>query len=278
MSGPDPTIVRFDQHRAELRAAAGTSVVDPDRAGALLATAGDLLRRSASRASGGDASKEIEPALAAIDRKAALDHVAALDAKGLRATLAAAFDDAFEAMLADTAEERAMFAEAALVALTTRDRLASLRAALAWAELDTTGLDAKLTVIDDGLRERTRMLAVLNGRRRDELDLLDPDARGEAFWFGARCGCDALLAVYTNRTASEADAAHLASCDACRRDARAVGYLVRPAHLSAAVLRRIEDGAATAAEVRFAEHHASGCKACAVAVDAVRTVDVSAMR
>jgi hypothetical protein len=277
MSGPDPSNVRFDQHRTELRAAAGTSIVDPDRAFAILAMAGDLLRRSACRASGGgEASKEIEPALAAVDRQAALAYVASLDAKSLRATLLAAFEDAFEAMLADTAEERSMFADGALVALGTRDRLASLRTALAWSDLDTKELDGKLAVIDDGLRERTRMLAALNARRRDELSLLDEDARGEAFWFSARSGCDALLAIYTNRPLSKGDETHLASCDACRRDAKAVGYAVRPAHISSAVLLRLEEGAATAAEVRFAEHHARGCKACAVAVEAVRAVDVDA--
>lgn len=276
MSGPDPTNVRFDQHRTALRAVAGTSIVDPDGAGAVLAMAGDLLRRSACRASGNDASKEIEPALAAVDRNAALAYVAALDAKSLRGTLLSAFEDAFEAMLADTAEERSLFTEGALVALGTRDRLASLRTALAWAEIDTTALDAKLAVIDEGLRERARMLAALNPRRRDEQSLLDEDARGEAFWFGARSGCDALLAIYTNRPLSQGDEAHVAGCEACQRDAKAVGYAVRPAHVSGATLRRIEDGAATAAEVRFVEHHARGCKACAVAVETVRAVNVDA--
>jgi hypothetical protein len=276
MSGPDPTNVRFDQHLAELRAAAGTSIVDPERAGAILAMAGDLLRRSSCRASGGQASKEIEPALAAIPREAALAHVASLDVKGLRATLLTAFEDAFEAVLADTAEERSLFVDSALTALGTRDRLASLRAALVWAELDTRELDAKLKVIDDGLRERARMLAALNPRRRDELSLLDEDARTEAFWFGARSGCDALLAVYTNRPLSPGDETHIASCEACQRDAKAVGYAVRPAHISSAVLHRLEDGTATPAEVRFSEHHAKGCKACAVAVEAARAVDVAA--
>ncbi|HEX7604664.1 MAG TPA: hypothetical protein VF316_23760 [Polyangiaceae bacterium] len=275
MSGPDPTNVRFDHHRAELRAAAGTSIVDPDRAGAVLAMAGDLLRRSACRAGGGnEASKEIEPALAAVGREAAVAYVASLDATRLRTTLLGAFEDAFEAMLADTTEERSLFAEGALLALGARDHLASVRAALLWSELDTATLDAKLSVIDQGLRERARMLAVLNPRRRDELSLLDEDARGEAFWFGDRNGCDALLAIYTNRPLNKGDETHLAGCEACKRDAKAVGYAVRPAHVSAAILRRIEDGAATAAEVRFVEHHAKGCKACAVAVEAVRAVDV----
>ena len=277
MSGPDPTNVRFVQHRAELRAAAGTSIVDPDRAGAVLAMAGDLLRRSASRVSGGDeASKEIDPALAAIDRKAALAYVASLDARSVRATLLGAFEDAFEAILADTTEERSLFASGALVALAKRDHLASVRTALVWSEVDTAALDAKLSVIDDGLHARVRMLAALNPDRRAELSLLDEDARGEAFWFGARNSCDALLAIYANRALSKGDEAHLASCEACQRDAKAVGYAVRPAHVSAAVLRRIEDGVATAAEVRFVEHHAKACRTCAVAVEAVRAVDVDA--
>ena len=275
MSGPDPANVRFDQHHADLRAAAGTSIVDPERAGVVLTMAGDLLRRSACRASGSDeASKEIEPALAAVGREAALAYVASLDAKRLRATLLGAFEDAFEAMLADTKEERSLFADGALLALSTRDHLASVRAALVWSEVDPAALDEKLRIIDEGLAARARMLAVLNPRRRDELSLLDADARGEAFWFGDRAGCDALLAIYTNRPLNKGDEAHLASCEACQRDAKSVGYAVRPAHVSAMILRRIEDGAATATEIRFVEHHAKGCKACALAVEAVRAVDV----
>lgn len=235
---------------------------------------GNLLRRSQALESDSQTSLVIDQALQKIDAASIQTFLGTMNPKTVQTRIERAYDDAFEALLADTPEERLLFVESAMEGLRERDRLASVRAALVWAEKPTTEVDAITKKVDASIAKRARMLVALNPRRRDELSLLDADAKKESHWFGSRVNCDALSAVFSGKPVDEA---HLASCEACRKDAEAAGHAVKPKHLDARALERLESEVATEAEKQFAEKHVDSCAACARAVSALAAVDVSAV-
>jgi hypothetical protein len=270
---PDPSLDRFADHLARLRETIEVTakISSPSHVGEVLTMSGNLLRRSQALKCD---STLIDKALAKIDPTSIPNYVGTIDAKVVCTRVMRAQDDAFEALLADTPEERLLFTESAMEGLRERDRLASVRAALSWAGQSTKELDAITAEVDRAIASRARMLVGLNARRREELALLDPDAKKESPWFADRVACDALSAVFTGKPVDEA---HLASCPACRKDAAAAGHAKKPKHLDARALERLELGTATEAEKKHAERHVDQCNACARAVAALAAVDVNAV-
>ena len=272
-SQKDPAFDRFADHIARLKKLCDGSakVSDPSLVGEVLTMSGNLLRRSQALKSD---SKIVDEALQKIDAASIQTFLGTMNPKTVQTRVERAYDDAFEALLADTPEERLLFVESAMEGLRERDRLASVRAALVWAEQSTAEVDAITKKVDASIAKRARMLVALNPRRRDELALLDDDAKKESHWFGSRVNCDALGAVFSGKPVDEA---HLASCEACRKDAEAAGHAVKPKHLDARALERLESEVATEAEKQFAEKHVDSCAACARAVSALAAVDVSSI-
>ncbi|CAN5150371.1 hypothetical protein BH09MYX1_BH09MYX1_42570 [soil metagenome] len=275
----DPAFGRFADHLTRLQKAlqktseGSAKISDPSVVGEILTMSGNLLRRSQALASN---SNVIDQALKELDRGSIEAFVGTLDPQALCTQVERAYEDAFEALLAETPEERLLFVDSAMEGLRARDRLASVRAALLWADrtAEVGALDAIAKKVDQNVGTRGRMLVALNDQRRRELALLDDDAKKESPWFSSRISCDALGAVLSGKPVDEA---HLVSCGACRKDAEAAGHAVKPQHLDARALERLESDVATDAEKQFAEKHIDGCSSCARAVAALGAVDVSAL-
>jgi len=278
--GLSPIVKRYADRRRELEAATEKKVGTAEEAGRVLAMAGDLLRRTQAV---GDAARDAMLALDRVESQAVAAYVESIDAAAERAKLVRGLDDAFEAMIAadDEADERVLYTESAEAALAARDALASVRAALACAGADTSKIDGKLVGIDAGLKKKARVLVGLNAMRRRELDALDPAERDAAWWFSARAQCDFLVSLYrqadpppTNRpdvgqVTAPHNAAHLAVCEDCQHDVEASSLAYTPQHVTASSLWRREHGEATQAEIAFMDTHASGCKDCQRALDAL---------
>ncbi len=273
MSAPDTAPARLAGLRAELREASA-KVRDHDgsatqQAGHILALAGDLLRRSQAL---GDASHDVDEALAKIGKDAAAAFVASLDPARERRSLEAAMNAAFECLLADEGEAEAL-ARAAMEGLVARDRLASVDAAMAHAGLDPSPIQGVTRAVDAGLVKKARMLVALNAVRRDELGVLNTGDQEGAWWFSARARCDELRAFYLGEDPS--GAAHLASCPDCRRDVRAAASTRahKPDHIGPEALWRRDSGDATPAELRWMDGHLKECRACAQAVRALHDAE-----
>lgn len=271
MTDTDGAVDRFADHFSRLQkiGEGGAKIEGPSAVGEVLTMSGNLLRRSQSLQVN---ATVVDRALRNLEPNAVHDFLRTLDPATLCQKIEQAHEDAFEALLAETPEERSLFVESALEGLRARDRLASVRAALAWTDRPTAEVDAIARAVDRKIASRGRMLVALNEARRAELALLDDDAKKESFWFSSRSSCDALAAVYSGKAVDEA---HLASCEACRKDAAAAGHSKKPKHLDGRALERLEAGTASAAEKQWAERHVDGCASCARAVAALAAVDVA---
>jgi len=245
---------------------------------AVLVAAGDLVRRSA--AVGVDPG-EVDAALRALTASGVHESVASLAVDGLDAQLRRAADEALESGLAETEDEKEMWAASALEALGARDRAESANvAAQRWAALAAGGGDAevarlaeRLAELDRRLQGKARSLTALNGRRRAELELLDEAHRPRAWWLGARSQCDGLLGMLSGQV--PAGGAHLDGCPECRRDlerAKAV-EAPPPLHLSSEDAWRLELGQMPAAERAKFQEHAQDCLECAQVLWAMQEGD-----
>jgi hypothetical protein len=257
--------------------------------GRILAAAGALLRRRAAVAFDPAA---VDAALVALSGERVRAWAATVDAGRVAAALGRATDDAALSAFAETEDERARWAAAAVEALAMRDELESAAVALARREelggsREGAGFSQQLAVVDRALAGRARRLSGLNEVRRAERDLLDPDARARATWYSERAGCDGLVEALAGEritmgpqaapnpglvpSPGEAWAAHLRGCAACARDLAAGHAAVAPAgrHLSADDLLRYDLRAMSAAERARADHHADGCEACSEALSAL---------
>ena len=270
-----PVLQRYADRRRELEAATTQKISTAAEAGRVLAMAGDLLRRSEKL---GDAARDVALAIDRIEAQAVVAYVDSIDAAAEHAKLLHGMDEAFDAMLAgdDEPEERVVYTESAETALARRDALASVRAALAHAALDTTALDGKLGAIDAGLAKKARVLVGLNATRRREAEALDAAHREAAWWYSARVRCDFLVSLYrahdepnAGQVTAPHNAAHLAVCEECQRDVEASSLAYTPQHVTASSLWRRQHGQATQAEVAFMDVHAKGCKDCQRALEAL---------
>ncbi len=272
-----PIVRRYAGARRALEAATAQKITEAKDAGRVLAMAGDLLRRSQAL---GDALRDVTLAIDRIEVQAVHAYVESIDADAEKKKLARAMDDAFEALIAeeDEADERVLYTESAESALAARDALASVRAALSLASLDTSKLDAKLETIDAGATKRARLLVGMNAMRRRELEALDEAERAAAWWFSARAQCDFSVSLYRTPppdphvgqiTQPHQSAAHLAVCEDCQRDVEASSLAYTPQHVTASSLWRRQNGQATADETAFMDSHAKDCKDCQRALDAL---------
>jgi hypothetical protein len=271
-----PLLKRYADRRRALEAATANKVTEAADAGRILAMAGDLLRRTQAL---GDSLRDATLAIDRCEHQAIAAYVDSIDADAERKKLARGLDEAFEAILADESEadERVLYTESAETALAARDALASVRASLSLASLDTAKLDEKLAAIDGGLKKKARLLIGLNATRRREAEALDPAEREAAWWFSARSQCDFLLSLY-QQTAPDPNVgqitqphngAHLAVCEDCQRDVEASSLAYTPQHVTASSLWRREHGQATRDEVAFMDSHAKDCKDCQRALEAI---------
>jgi hypothetical protein len=177
----------------------------------ILVAVGDCMRRPDELASPMMASarpEETERALAALSARDVAETLSGVDASSCRGALVRSGEDAFEAAFADTKEDRALFASAALDGLQERDRLASMVVAAqkklalnkdtdGTAELRSalSALEASLADVDRGKEALSRKLTGINPERRAELGRLAPELRETAWWYSARGEDDALLGV-----------------------------------------------------------------------------------
>jgi hypothetical protein len=261
---------RFAECRRMLGEATKSPVTTPEQAGLVLALAGDVLRRTQAL---GDASREVLEALDKVQPDAIAAWVAALDPAAERTKLQRGMDEAFEAMLEEEADERALFEQSAEVALFGRDSLASAQKAMQYKGVSTAALDAKLATLDARLPPKARLLVGLNKARRMHLAALDSDDRDAAWWFSARVACDFLVGLYRGEGESgvitqKHDAAHLAVCEACQRDVEASALGYAPKHIAASSLWRRQHDKATADEIAWMNDHAQQCAACKRALEA----------
>jgi len=272
VDGDFPTLAeRYTQHRRELDEATQTPITGAADAGRALALAGDLLRRSEAL---GDASRDVALALDRIEAQATHAYVESINAAAERDKLVHGLDEAFEAILED-GDERGLYLHSAEVALDGRDALASVRAAMIHAKLDTSKLDDKLEQVDKDLAKRARSLVALNVIRRREAATLDPIEREAAWWFSARSQCDFLVSLYRLQDSDRVDvtqkhnASHLAVCVDCQRDVESASVAYTPQHIAASSLWRREHGQATKTEIAFMDQHAKACKDCQRSLDAL---------
>ena len=269
-----PLLKGYADRRRALESATVNKVTEAADAGRVLAMAGDLLRRTQAL---GDSLRDATLAIDRCENQAIAAYVDSIDAEAERKKLVRGLDDAFEALIADEdeADERVLYTESAEAALASRDALASVRASLVLASLDTTKLDGKLQTIDADLKKKARVLVGLNAKRRREAEALDPAEREAAWWFSARSQCDFLISLYrpdpvpnAGQVTQPHNAAHLAVCEACQRDVEASSLAYTPQHVTASSLWRRQHGHATGDEIAFMDSHAKGCKDCQRALDA----------
>jgi hypothetical protein len=198
--------------------------------------------------------------------------------------LSRAVDEAFEAALATSPDERALYESSALEGLAARDALESAMAAIASWEAARGPLPGAtrqryeqvrrgLAQIDASMRASAVSLVALNDARRRERDALAGEHRARAWWWSARAGCDGMVAVL--RGEAPADAGHTASCEECKRDRERVRVVEAPPakHLTADDLWRWDFGPITKEERQRMTRHASRCEACKHALDALAEGD-----
>ncbi len=261
---------RYGMLRQSLEAATQSVITTALDAGRVLGIAGDLLRR---RDALGDTTRDVTLAIDRVEAQAAHAYVESIDAAAEHQKLRHGIDEAFEAML-EEGDERVLYVHAAEAALGARDALASVRAAMNLASLDTSKLDEKLALVDKGLVKQARSLVALNTMRRKEAAALDASEREAAWWFTARSQCDFLVSLYRLQEAPEQvnitqkhNAAHLAVCEDCQRDVESSSLAYTPDHIAASSLWRREHGEATTSEIAFMDAHAKDCKDCKRALE-----------
>lgn len=270
---------RVEELRAALRTA--KEAEDGAAAGAVLAAAGALLRRSQSL---GATRSEVDASLRELPRAAALAWLESESVEPAKAALALAVDEAIEAALAETAEERSARSAGAVAALAARDRLESSLAGLARYEAVSGGLSSdgvwlrdrlahQVEALDRSVRGRARALAPVNGERRAERDMLDSGVREAAWWYAARAECDVLAKMLSGRRCS--DDPHLGACASCRADVAAATPIESPAgpHLTSDELWKHELGELGEIELRRVARHTERCSECALALSAMADGD-----
>ncbi|MDQ3265144.1 MAG: hypothetical protein M3Y59_16050 [Myxococcota bacterium] len=230
----------------------------------VLPLCGDLLRRS--QAVPVDPGW-VDQALVALSPSGVQGYLESLDLEELTVQLQRAADESVEAGLAETDEERELWAASALEALFARDRAQSVLVALRrWQQLagpsPTDLFEKRLAQLDRQLVRKARTLTALNPRRRIEQGLLDPIFQAEAWWFVSRSGCDDLLRKLAGETFQSP---HLESCPECQHDlARTLSVESPPEqHLSEADLWKLELGGLSPAQKRKCQQHAEACLECA---------------
>jgi hypothetical protein len=270
---------RLASSRAELLRLADALVQRPHPeerailAGALLSTAGYLLRRSRAVA-----SADLDPAypecvLGDLSRDDLQAWLTVASVAGLRRTLQKAADSAFEAALADDADERERLREIALEGLAERERLASALHALDRWELlhgplddrarrrrDALALEASR--IDDSLRASSVALTHLNDERRIERDSLEDSFLASSWWYARHADRDDLaaltLGVSPNLTSSP-------------RVSAAIRIVNDPPkrHLSAEELWAFECGFLDGDQQAWLQRHTASCGECRRAMQAL---------
>ena len=243
---------------------------------AVLAAAGDLLRRGDERGAHVDG----------VDDRAVGFFLASVYPDVEARRLERALDDAFEATIATTSEERAMFEAAALVGLSARDRLESSFAAID-GYLESRGAIAKATrrTLDDlraaiarsdaRLRKKVTSLVGINDARRRERDALADEHRDGAWWWSERAECDVLANVLRGEVI--ADEGHFAWCRECAKE-RELSRIVDTApqrHLSSDDLWRFDTGEISRDGARRVGRHSDACVPCRLAVDALHAADAT---
>lgn len=163
--------------------------------GLLLEAAGDVLRRAtvlkATRAN-------VTKPLTAIPELALRSWGDGVQVQELATKLERAASQAVESAIPDSEEAGAAMAQWAVQDLQARDRLESalvaLEALAATGRKDAEGLAARLRTavggVDRACRPAVASLTALNGARRAEAALIDPEFRGQAWWYSERTGID----------------------------------------------------------------------------------------
>lgn len=235
---PDESAKRYRSRIEELQSLRG-ELEAPRRpgdpapvVGRVLEAAGDLLRRT--KAIPCDLSA-LQTTLALVPGTGLRSWGDAVSVADLQARLKRAADEAVEAALPDTPDDGSTWTSWAMQGLFARDRMES--ALCACQHLAQQGrkdaaeiherLSAAVTEVDNALAHRAAWLTPLNGGRRAEAGMLDPEARLKAWWFTARSeakedGLVAALGGEGDRTLSGAEAKAHADVTCERR--RPVSY------------------------------------------------------
>jgi hypothetical protein len=242
-------------------------------AGALLGTAGYLLRRSRAVASVDLDPSSPERVLGDLPRDDLHAWLAVASTAGLRRTLQKAADSAFEAALADDDAERERLREIALDGLAERERLASALHALdRWEHLhgplddrarrrrDALALEASR--IDDSLRASSVALTHLNDERRTERDTLEDLFRASSWWYTHHADRDDLAALPLGASPS---------LGASPRASAAIRVVNDPPtrHLSSEELWAFELGTLDGDQHAWLQRHTASCAECRRAMQAL---------
>ena len=163
--------------------------------GLLLEAAGDVLRRKT--ATRGTAAQVTRP-LSAIPELGLRSWGDAVQVTELATRLKRAASQAVESALPDSDEDGKAMAEWAVQDLQARDRLESalvaLEALASSGRKDAKALAERLRSavgsVDRTARAGVASLTALNGARRAEAALIDPEFRGQAWWYSERTGID----------------------------------------------------------------------------------------
>jgi hypothetical protein len=243
---------------------------------AVLAAAGDLLRRGDERGAHVDG----------VDDRAVGFFLASVYPDVEARRLERAIDDAFEATLATTSEERAMFEAAAMAGLRARDRLESSFAAIdGYLESRATiakptrrtldDLRAAIARSDARLRKKITSLIGINGARRRERDALAEEHRDGAWWWSERAECDVLASVL--RGEPIVDEGHFSWCADCVKERQAARLVESPPvrHLSQDDLWSFDTGIISREGARRIGRHCDLCAPCKQAVDALRHAEAA---
>ena len=163
--------------------------------GLLLEAAGDVLRRkAATRATAANVTRP----LSSIPELGLRSWGDAVQVAELALRLKRAASQAVESALPDSDEEGKAMAEWAVQDLQARDRLESalvaLEALASSGRKDAQALAERLRSavgrVDRTARAAVASLTALNGARRAEAALIDPEFRGQAWWYSERTGID----------------------------------------------------------------------------------------
>lgn len=163
--------------------------------GLLLEAAGDVLRRT--KALNATQSAATKP-LGVIPELALRSWCEGVSVEEIATKLKRAASQAVEAAIPDSPEAGEAMAQFAVQDLQARDRLESALVALEAlgksGRKDAQNLAARLRKaigpVDKMCRASVASLTALNGTRRAEAALIDPEFRGQAWWYSERTGID----------------------------------------------------------------------------------------